>query len=431
MKRNMVPLVGIAFVVAIISTGVFYGLFAGKLRSSAGEMPGRPIVVAARALDRGKVLEAADVRVSHVTGTLSGSFAKQEEVMGATLLASVKENEPLLEDRLSPQAGSSNGSAKVVPAGMRAVSIRISESDGVASLVNAGSKVDIQAVSDKSGQTELRTILENVEVLAVSPAGDANGGNKNGVRVVAVLARPQDADLVALADSGARIRVALRNPLDDQTSSRRPLTLAALFRPGAAHVEPEARPEARAATEHRIQLQVRVIAASAAAMSELDGKLNSTGGGDSIQVARFQADASPAELLESLKKKHEIDIVSSRTLGGAVGQAISYRASASPYQLRVRFSPAEGHNGNVNLRVTPELAVQSGEGVETRQYDAELGESAAFLIRGLARDPAGKKALERLFPGQSWSNRELVIVVESRAARPGSVAALGRSAGVH
>src|SRR5436190_635715 len=31
MKRNLVPLLGIALVVAIISTGVFYGLFVGRL----------------------------------------------------------------------------------------------------------------------------------------------------------------------------------------------------------------------------------------------------------------------------------------------------------------------------------------------------------------------------------------------------------------
>ena len=58
MKRNMVPLLGIAFVVTIISTGVFYGLFAGKLRSSSPALNGHPIVVAARELERGEVIEA-------------------------------------------------------------------------------------------------------------------------------------------------------------------------------------------------------------------------------------------------------------------------------------------------------------------------------------------------------------------------------------
>ena len=35
-KNNLVKLLGIAFVVAIISTGVFYGLFVSKLSSNTG-----------------------------------------------------------------------------------------------------------------------------------------------------------------------------------------------------------------------------------------------------------------------------------------------------------------------------------------------------------------------------------------------------------
>ena len=59
MKKNLVPLLGIAFVVAIISTGIFYGLFVGKLKSAS--VPSQSIVVAARNLDRGTALQAADV----------------------------------------------------------------------------------------------------------------------------------------------------------------------------------------------------------------------------------------------------------------------------------------------------------------------------------------------------------------------------------
>ena len=103
MKRNMVPLLAIAFVVAIISTGVFYGLFAGKLRSSS-ELPGHAIVVAARDLDRGTVLQRSDLRVSEVQGVLGGSISKPEEAIGGTLLTSLKASEPLLEDRLTQPA---------------------------------------------------------------------------------------------------------------------------------------------------------------------------------------------------------------------------------------------------------------------------------------------------------------------------------------
>jgi len=197
MKRNIVPLLGIAFVVAIISTGIFYGLFAGKLRSTVGELPEQSIVVAARTLNPGTVLHAEDLRVSEVKGAWKGGFSKPEELVGVTILQAVQQNEPILQDRVASNDGKSGKGAGGVPAGMRAVSIRVAESNGVVSLLRPGTKVDVQAVSRRENSAELRTILQNVEVLAVSPQPETAGGNQT-MPVVTVLTRAQDADLIAL-----------------------------------------------------------------------------------------------------------------------------------------------------------------------------------------------------------------------------------------
>lgn len=226
MKRNMVPLLGIAFVVAIISTGIFYGLFAGKLRSSS-DLPEHAIVVAARALDRGTVLQASDLKVSEATGVLTGSFSKREEAIGAMLLAPLKAGEPLLAERVasrSPVGGSANG---MVPPGMRAISIHVSGSDGLLNLLRPGSHVDLQAVSDRDNRVALRNVLQNVEVVAVNPP-DANSNRALGA-VVTVLTHAKDADIVALADAGGKIRVALRNPFDQGTIPSHALGLTTVF----------------------------------------------------------------------------------------------------------------------------------------------------------------------------------------------------------
>src|ERR1700688_2206304 len=146
MKRNIVPLLGIAFVVAIISTGIFYGLFAGKLRSSVGELPTQSIVVAGRVLNPGTVLRLEDLRVSEVKGAWKGGFSKPEDLVGVTLLRAVQQNEPILQDRVASSDAKSGEGAAGVPAGMRAVSIRVSESSGVVGLLHPGTKVDVQAV---------------------------------------------------------------------------------------------------------------------------------------------------------------------------------------------------------------------------------------------------------------------------------------------
>src|SRR6266849_3425654 len=232
MKRNMVPLLAIAFVVAIISTGVFYGLFAGRLKSSPADLPGQSIVVAARNLDRGTVLQAADLHVSQLKGALKGSYSKPDQAVGLTLLDPVQENEPLLQTRVASRESKAGSSVAGLPAGMRAVSIRVSESTGVVALLRAGNKVDVQAVSDHNNLVQLRTILQNVEVLAVSPQTELGPGGRITVPVVTVLTGPQDADVLALADSGARVRLVLRNPLDEGTVPRRPLALGSVFQAG-------------------------------------------------------------------------------------------------------------------------------------------------------------------------------------------------------
>jgi len=225
MKKNMVPLLGIAFVVAIISTGVFYGLFAGKLRSS-NELPGHAIVVAARDLERGTVIQPSDLRVSQVPGVVAGAFSKPEDAAGATLLTALKTNEPVLDERVAPRDSQGAG-GRAVPAGMRAVTLHVFQSESLLAMLQPGSRVDLQAVSDKNGAAELRTVLENVQILVVSPPDP--GGNRSPSAAVTALIRAQDTDMVALADAGSRIRLALRNPLDEKTTLHRPLALGEVF----------------------------------------------------------------------------------------------------------------------------------------------------------------------------------------------------------
>ncbi len=228
MKRNMVPLLGIAFVAAIICTGIYYGLFAGKLRSSS-EIPGHSVVVASRDMDRGTVVQASDLRISEAPGVLTGSFSKVDEAVGATLLTPLKTNEPLLGERVvsrvSPAGQSASG---MVPSGMRAVSIRVSQSDGLLNALRPGAHVDLQAISEReNNQVMLRNILQNVEVLSVSPE-DANSNRAAGA-IVTVLTNAQDADVVALSDAGGKVRVALRNPFDAGTNLPHAMALASIY----------------------------------------------------------------------------------------------------------------------------------------------------------------------------------------------------------
>jgi pilus assembly protein CpaB len=232
-QNNLAKLIGIALVVAIIATGVFYGLFVGKLSSSTGN--GKMVVVASRPIPAGTVLAEKDLQSIPWSGeqTPSGAFEAAPQVLGHTVLEPLAQGEPVLASRL---ASSGQGGGTGVPAGMRAVSVHVSDSSGVLALLAPGQKVDVQVLLTRKtagAEPELRTILEGIPVLAVNPQLEPSSQGWN-LPAVTLLTNPAEADVLALADSGARVRLALRNPLDSATRPRAALTMDALLRGSSA-----------------------------------------------------------------------------------------------------------------------------------------------------------------------------------------------------
>jgi pilus assembly protein CpaB len=221
-KNNMLKLLGIAFVVAIVATGIFYGLFVNKLSSSTGS--GKTVVVAAHSLKSGAVIVAGDVRTIQWPGVNppKGTFETPDQVVGKTVFDAIGEEE-LVSDMHLASVKSGGGSG--VPEGMRAVTIHVTDSSGVMGMLRTGQKVDVQVVLGKAGaDTTVRTALEDLQVLAVNAVAE---GTSQGpiLPSVTLLAGPAQADVLAAADSGARVRLTLRNPLDDATRFIGPVSL--------------------------------------------------------------------------------------------------------------------------------------------------------------------------------------------------------------
>jgi len=226
-KKNLVTLLAIAFMVALVATGMFYGLFVTKLKSNDS---GKTIVVAAKALEAGTVLAKADMKTVAWPAEIlpEGAFQSTDQVAGKTLFGSLSPSEPILTARLASEEG--GGQSAGVPAGMRAVSVHVSDSSGVMGLLHAGHKVDVQVVIPKTNTTnaQLKTAIEGLQVLAVNTKAEPNSQGFS-LPSVTLLAQPNDADILALADSGARIRLTLRNPLDATTRARSPLSLPSVM----------------------------------------------------------------------------------------------------------------------------------------------------------------------------------------------------------
>jgi len=226
-KNNLLKLLGIALVVAIVSTGVFYGLFVNKLSSSTGS--GKTLVVAAKTLKAGTAIQADDLKTVPwpAQDLPKGAFENVDQVVGSLVFDTIGEDEPVMSSRLATEKSGTG-----IPAGMRAISVHVTDSTGVLALVRSGQKVDVQVVvthKDQGNAVEVRTALEDLSVLSVHPQADASSQGPS-LPVVTLLAKPAEADVLAAADSGARVRITLRNPLDDATRSRAPLTLDTIMR---------------------------------------------------------------------------------------------------------------------------------------------------------------------------------------------------------
>ena len=229
-KDNMGKLLGVALVVAIICTGLFYMLFAMKANSQSGTT----MVVAAKALKAGMVLTPADLKTIAwpVPQLPPGAHHDPQEIVGNTVFDAMAQDEPVLSARLAtPQSGGGAG----VPIGMRAVSIHLTDSTGVLALLRGGQRVDVQVVTARGGtkpeETEVRTALENLAVLSVTMQPEQSSQGQT-LPVVTLLAKPGDVDVLAAADSGGRVRLSLRNPLDQATHSRSSVSLGSVMRGG-------------------------------------------------------------------------------------------------------------------------------------------------------------------------------------------------------
>jgi pilus assembly protein CpaB len=228
-KDSLIKLVALALVVATVAT-VFYALYINNRAS--GATPESTLVVAAKPLKPGMVLVAADLKtVAWPAGQLpKDGYQRTEQVVGGTVFDPIGEQEPVLSSRLATAKDHETGG---VPAGMRAISVHVTDSTGVLALLRSGQKVDVQVVMGRGngGDTLVRTALEDLAVFSVTPQPEQSSQGQN-LPVVTLLAKPAEADLLAAADSGARVRLTLRNPLDKAAQAHGLVSLGTVVRGG-------------------------------------------------------------------------------------------------------------------------------------------------------------------------------------------------------
>src|SRR5437879_6218100 len=219
MNQRLLSVLIFAFVVSAGASLLLYRLIASRVTANA-KQPTTQIIVASRNLDLGTLIREADLRASDWSGPMPrGSLLRKEDVLGRGVMAALYDGEPILESRLAPK-GAGAGLAATIPAGMRAVAVRVNDIVGVAGFVVPGMKVDVLISGTPPGPqgpngAKVKTLLQNIQVLS---AGQDFKKDVEGkpvlVPVVNLLVTPEQAEVLSLASNETRIQLVLRNPMD-------------------------------------------------------------------------------------------------------------------------------------------------------------------------------------------------------------------------
>lgn len=409
MRKNVVPLVIIALVVAVASTFIFYGLIVSRMDGSTATATS-PHLVAARTLERGQVVKADDLQVATMPDPKVPAPQKAEDVLGRVLTEAVPQGTLITEAMLSQK--STAVAPKEIPAGMRAVTVHISDSSSVLGLLHPGDRVDVQAVigRQRNGENDVdvKTLLQNATVflpaVEMPPQGSVPPRS-----VLTLLATPQDAERLSAADAGARLRVVLRNVKDDKVV---PLGNTSLLSLGSAVVKPQVttnftpRPVAqRTLPTGPMEFEVSLIEVSAEQAVGLGAKPGA------LRVTSLEGAALGKEAKSRV-------IASSRLVASRTGE-LSWKAGDDA-SMRVRVEALSmGDNGQALVRIQPEATQPQAGVAATRRADSSvhLTDSQVAVVSGLADGDAAAKWREKLAPGTRREGGELVMVIAPAARK--------------
>jgi pilus assembly protein CpaB len=237
MNRRLVAVFGFALLVASVTSFLIYRVIVLHVQSPAhGAVTNSRLVVAAHDLQVGALIHDADIKQVSWGGSLpTQAIPKTQDVVGRGVIATIYENEPILNTRLAAK-GAGAGLAATIPLGKRAVALRVDEVVGLAGFVLPGMRVDVLVAGTPPGSdpnrlgTLSRTVLQNIEVLSAGQKIEKTAdGKPETAQVVNLLVTPDQAEILNLASMETKIQLVLRNPLDTQEEVTRGTSFAKLF----------------------------------------------------------------------------------------------------------------------------------------------------------------------------------------------------------
>jgi pilus assembly protein CpaB len=233
MNRRLVSVLCFALIVASVASFLVYRLILVRVQSQpqGKTVATSKLIIAKHDLQVGSLIHDSDVEEVAWGAPIPDDAVKgMSEVVGRGVIATVFQNEPILQRRLASH-GAGAGLAATIPMGMRAVALRVNEVVGLAGFVLPGMRVDVLVAGSVPGASTMlcKTILQNREVLSAGQKIEKNtDGKPETAQVVNLLVTPAEAETLNLA-SEARVQLVLRNPLDTKSEVTPGTSIARMY----------------------------------------------------------------------------------------------------------------------------------------------------------------------------------------------------------
>jgi pilus assembly protein CpaB len=220
MDRRLLTVLGMSVVLALVVAAIFYQVSA-HAQAKSPAVATRDVVIATETLPLGVAIKPNHVKVMKVPADMvpKTGFTKVDDVLDRSVISPIMQDEPLLEGRLAPR-GSGMGLAPIIPAGMRALAVRVNEIIGVAGFILPGMRVDVLVTGhppNGAANDVTTTVLQNITVLSANQQMAPDKGQAINATVVNVLVTPEQAELLTLAGADGKVTLVLRNATDQKT----------------------------------------------------------------------------------------------------------------------------------------------------------------------------------------------------------------------
>lgn len=231
-------------------TALALNFYLQQLKNSVTNRETKKIAVVISAIPAKSIITKEMVALQDIPVEFAHASAVTDlnQAVGSIARAEMVSGEQVLKEKLLPQKNSLGGLSNLIPLGMRAVSVPVSDVTGVSGLIMPGDRVDLigtielevpgPATGSQSGQqsaqpaaekvTVTHMLMQDVEVLAVGknlqPLAANNGEKKaEGSAGTLTLAVPADkVQAVAMLMEKGKFSLTLRSPADRSINYRPP-----------------------------------------------------------------------------------------------------------------------------------------------------------------------------------------------------------------